>query len=47
MPTIFRFFLVIGTIGALIFAGMVGLATFVEPDQRDIAVPVPPGKLNR
>ena len=41
MPTLFRFLLVVAVLAALGFAAMFSLATFVNPDQREITVPVP------
>ncbi len=41
MPTLFRFLAVLAVIGGLVFAAMFALATFVNPDPREITVPVP------
>ncbi|KLK91955.1 histidine kinase [Microvirga vignae] len=41
MPTLFRFLLVIAVLAGLGFAAMFALATFVNPDPREITVPVP------
>ena len=41
MPTLFRFLAVVGIIGGLLYAGMIGLATMSEPQQREITVTVP------
>jgi hypothetical protein len=41
MPTLFRFLVVVGTIAALIYAGIITLATVAEPPQREITVTVP------
>ena len=40
MPTLFRFLLVVAILAGLGFAAMFALATFVEPDPREITVPV-------
>ena len=41
MPTLFRFLLVVAVLAGLGFAAMFALATFVEPEPREITVPVP------
>jgi hypothetical protein len=41
LPTLFRFILVLAVLAGLGFAAMFALATFVQPDTREITVPVP------
>ncbi|HZW47012.1 MAG TPA: histidine kinase [Microvirga sp.] len=41
MPTLFRFLLVVAILAGLGFAAMFALATFVNPEPREITVPVP------
>jgi len=41
VPTLFRFLLVVAVLAGLGFAAMFALATFVDPDPREITVPVP------
>lgn len=41
LPTLFRFLLVVAILAGLGFAAMFALATFVNPDTREITVPVP------
>jgi hypothetical protein len=41
LPTLFRFLLVVAVLAALGFAAMFALATFIQPDPREITVPVP------
>jgi hypothetical protein len=41
LPTLFRFIFVIAVLAGLGFAAMFALATFVQPDTREITVPVP------
>jgi hypothetical protein len=41
LPTLFRFLLVVAILAGLGFAAMFSLATFVQPDPREITVPVP------
>lgn len=45
MPTLFRFLLVVGLLGAAVYGGMWGLATFVEPQQREMSQTIPASKL--
>jgi hypothetical protein len=45
MPTLFRFLLVIGLLGALIYAGAFSLTRFVQPQPREMTVTIPPDKL--
>lgn len=47
MPTLFRFIVFLAIIGGLIFAGMVALVTFVQPEQREMVEIVPPTKLQQ
>ena len=42
MPTLFRFLLVVGILGGLVYAGHSALAQFVEPQPREITVTIPP-----
>jgi hypothetical protein len=41
MPSLARFLFVVGIIGAVIYAGVFALATFINPPQREISAPVP------
>ncbi|HZH53805.1 MAG TPA: histidine kinase [Microvirga sp.] len=45
MPTLFRFLIVVAILAGLGFAGMVALATLVEPEPREITVPIPSNRL--
>ena len=45
MPTLFRFLAVLTVIGGLGFAAMFALATFVEPEPREITVTIPNSRL--
>ena len=45
MPTLFRFLLVIGILGALVYAGALSLTRFVDPQPREMSVTIPPDKL--
>jgi hypothetical protein len=44
MPSLLRFLAVIGTIAAIIFGAIYGLAYLVDPKPRDISVTVPPDR---
>jgi hypothetical protein len=45
MPTLFRFLVVIGILGALVYAGAFALTRFVDPQPREMSVTIPPDKL--
>lgn len=45
MPTLFRFLFVVALLGGLAYAGMWALATFIEPQPREISVTIPASKL--
>jgi hypothetical protein len=45
MPTLFRFLLVIGVLGGLLYAGVFWLSRFVDPQPREMTVTIPPDKL--
>ena len=45
MPTLLRFLAVIAILAGLGFAAMFALATFVEPESRDISVTIPFNRL--
>ena len=45
MPTLFRFLAVIAVLAGLGFAAMFALATFIEPESRDMSVTIPFNRL--
>jgi hypothetical protein len=45
VPVILRFLLVVAIIAGAVYAGMLALVTFYEPEQRDITVTIPSSKL--
>lgn len=45
MPTLFRFLLVVAVLAGLGFAAMFSLATFVQPEPREITVPIPSNRI--
>jgi hypothetical protein len=44
MPSIFRFLLVVGLLGGLVYAGIFSLAKFVPLQPREITVTISPDK---
>jgi len=47
MPSLFRFLVFVGLLGGLAYAAIFSLATFTEPQPREITVTIPPDKLLR
>jgi hypothetical protein len=47
LPTLFRFLGVLALLGAIGFGAMLALALFVQPDQREMSVPIPPSRFTR
>ncbi len=47
MPSLFRFIFVVGSLGAIAFAGLYVLATRYEPEQQIISKPVTGVKIRR
>ena len=45
MPSLFRFLLVIGLLGGLVYAGAFWLTQVVDPQPREMTVTIPPDKL--
>jgi len=45
VPTLFRFLIVVAILAGLGFAAVFALATLVEPDSREITVPIPSNRL--
>jgi len=41
VPTLFRFLFVVAVLAGLGFGAMIALATLVEPEPREITVPIP------
>jgi hypothetical protein len=46
VPSLFRFLFIVGLIAGLVYAGMIALVTFVEPQPRDMSQTIPPARLN-
>jgi xanthosine utilization system XapX-like protein len=47
MPSLFRFLIVVGVIGGLVFGALFALANFVSPSPREITVTISPDKYLR
>jgi hypothetical protein len=47
MPSVFRFLLVVGLLGGLIYAGVFSLSRYIEPEPREMVVTIPPAKLSK
>ena len=47
MPSIIRFFMIIGILAALVYGGMYALVTFVEPNPREMTVRIPSERINK
>lgn len=45
MPTLFRFLVVVAVLAGIGFAAMYFLASFVEPEPRDMSVTIPYNRL--
>lgn len=44
MPSLFRFLVVVGVIGGIVYGIVFALANFVTPTPREMTVTVPPDK---
>ena len=44
MPSLFRFLIIVATLGAAVYGGVYALAHFVQPTPREITVSIPPDK---
>jgi hypothetical protein len=44
MPSLFRFLIVVGVVGGLIYGVIFMLATWVDPKPREITVSIPPDR---
>jgi hypothetical protein len=47
MPSLVRFLVVVGLIGAVVVGGLYVMAIFFEPEQRETSVPLPGVKVRR
>jgi len=46
VPTLFRFLVVVAILAGIGFAAIFALATLVEPEPREISVPIPSSRLS-
>ena len=47
VPSLIRFLVIIGVVAGLIYAAMLALVTFVEPQPREMIQVIPPARLNK
>jgi len=47
MPSLFRFLFVLGVLGGIALGGIFALATFVQPNPREMTVTIPQDQLNK
>jgi hypothetical protein len=47
MPSLFRFLAFVGIVAGAIYAGMLALAQFYDPPQREITVSIPPDRFSK
>lgn len=47
MPTLIRFLISLGILAGLVYAGMLALVMFVEPQPREMTQTIPVTKLNK
>jgi len=45
MPSLFRFLIIVGLLGSLVYAGIFSLAELIEPQPRQMTVPISPDKM--
>jgi len=46
MPSLIRFLVICGVLAGMAYGAMFALATFVEPNPRDMTVKIPAKKIN-
>lgn len=47
MTGLVKFLLTIAVLGGLVYGGLIALALFVEPQQREMSVTIPPQRLGK
>jgi hypothetical protein len=47
VPSLIRFLVIVGILAALVYASMIALVTFVEPQPREMTQTIPPARLNK
>jgi hypothetical protein len=47
VPSLFRFLIVLGVIGGIVYGSMLALAWTVEPNQREMSIKIPSKRINK
>jgi hypothetical protein len=47
VPSLIRFFVIIGVLGAIAYGAMFAIVSFVEPKPREMTQTINPGRLNK
>lgn len=47
MTSLVRFIVIVAALAGLVYGGLVALVLLVEPQQREMTVAVPPGKIGK
>jgi hypothetical protein len=47
VPSLIKFLLLAGILVGVVYAGMVALVTYVEPQPREMSQTIPPARLNK
>jgi hypothetical protein len=47
MTSLLKLLITVAVLAGLIWGGMIALALFVEPEEREISVPVPPSRFEK
>ena len=47
MPSLIKFLLLAGILAGIVYAGMLALVMFVEPQPREMSQTIPPARLNK
>jgi hypothetical protein len=47
LPSLIRFLVIVFVLGALAWAGMLALVSYVTPQPREMTQTIPPSKLNK
>jgi hypothetical protein len=47
VPSLIKFLLLAGILAGIVYAGMLALVTYVEPQPREMSQTIPPARLNK
>jgi hypothetical protein len=47
VPSLIKFLLLAGILGGIVYAVMLALVTYVEPQPREMSQTIPPARLNK